>query len=366
MKRKLLFLLVGVLILSGCGNFKNKLNQVKSTLESDYSISIKSVDKLSKSEHSKYSIEELIIGVYNVEVLDGDKFTAIEYSVCDGLDNCYKFIDNYAYVLTNKILEDYHNAKMLGNADQVLSYELLIYKNDKTVEELYAEYQEILNKVSSLKFNTYNTPVIHLACSGDESSQKFYSNYIMDGKDISKEDFSAKYKDTCTEELKTDNEEYKSDDSVKTIELKSANETLEVDNILNISFAGTKQEESNGDQQYYEYVAKIAVNGKEVDSKIYNNENDKVIWSENYASRFKVTKVNNVYILDSYVAKQNDGHYVLIISSDGKVLDSYYDVSFMLDYDSKKYVVTDCNSDGQIDEECPSKEYNILESSISS
>ena len=113
----------------------------------------------------------------------------------------------------------------------------------------------------------------------------------------------------------------------KNIELKNSYEELIVDDNLKIIFTGTLvREDEFSDEGYYEYIANIYLNNKLLKTNFFDNQNDKVIWSENYASNFKIIKVNNVYFLDSYIAKQVDGHYILVFNEDDDILASYYDL----------------------------------------
>ena len=72
----------------------------------------------------------------------------------------------------------------------------------------------------------------------------------------------------------------------------------------------------------------MKLNGETLDNKtLFENKNDKVIWSESYSASFEVYLLNNYYVLISRIGKQINGSYILVLDKKGKVVNSYKDVS---------------------------------------
>lgn len=206
MKKKMMIVLFTmILALCGCNNKKSQISEIKHTMENEYSISIKSMKEISKSTDysiSNSSIGSLIRGVYEIETLDNEKFLAIIYEACDGFNSCYEFLDNYAYVKSSQIFKTYNNAYMLNSFDEISKYEMLIYlSKDQTLEQLYYEYKDILNKVGDLKFNIYYVPTISIQCNRNTRPQTFYKKNLYDSEqksdNISLEEFRELYSIVC-------------------------------------------------------------------------------------------------------------------------------------------------------------------------
>lgn len=143
-----------------------------------------------------------------------------------------------------------------------------------------------------------------------------------------------------------------------TFYLYKENEQVKIDNNLTIEFSGNESYSN-----MYEYVAKVLLNGKEVENSLFTNAVNRVIWSYDYTGSFRVEKIDNVYILISSIASQFNGNYVLIFNTEGTVLATYNDVSFMLDDAEKEFSVCKYTTH-RIDEECSKDVYKISENSI--
>lgn len=128
---------------------------------------------------------------------------------------------------------------------------------------------------------------------------------------------------------------------------------------LSLNFVGVKTERTDYETMY-QYTLDILVNGKKIDSNIFSNKNNKVIWSSNYAAGFNVLELDNYYILTSFIAKQNDGSYVLIIDKSGKIIKTFDDVGIQIDEDNKEIKVTDCLSNN-VEASCFSHTYKLSE-----
>ena len=97
---------------------------------------------------------------------------------------------------------------------------------------------------------------------------------------------------------------------------------------LDLSFNGTIVDTANG---YYNYVLDIKYDGKQIDGSIFNDKNNYRIWSHNMAADFKIYKVDNVYVLLSFRAKQCFGNDIIFMNTDGDVLKSFTNAEFKLD-----------------------------------
>lgn len=125
------------------------------------------------------------------------------------------------------------------------------------------------------------------------------------------------------------------------------------DNIKMI-FNGEKEEES---EDLYMYTMQIIVDGINVETDIFNNSNNKVIYSEAYAASFRIIKIDDLYFLVSSIAKQNDGDYVVVLKN-GLVLYTYEDVQFNINKETKIIEISDCSSNN-LDENCSVIQYRI-------
>lgn len=184
-----------------------------------------------------------------------------------------------------------------------------------------------------------------------------YTYTIKDGKAV--KTFKNKVNNTECNELTGDGCECNTDSSkaVK-FELMKQNENIVIGN-LSLSFIGVKIEDIYYETRY-QYTLDILVNGKKINSNIFSNKNNKVIWSSNYAASFKVLELDNYYIITSFIAKQNDGSYVLILNKDGKVLKTFDDVGIKIDESNLSIEVTDCFVSNDVIQ-CPSQTYKLSE-----
>lgn len=362
-KKTIIIIFIIIIFLTGCFVFYNKkdtktINRIKSKIEDMYSIKVKNIKKTKSVDIGKLQLK----GAYEVTMEDGKNFYFVEIEACDGFNKCSDYLSNYANIKTNELLKDYQNAKIV-DVNNVSKYLLGISADEKSVEELYNEYKEILNKISALKnyMFLYYAPSVQLTCNVEDNSQVFYTKYFINKEDeiiddINLEGFTEKYNAIC-DPTTDNNQKIKITADSATIELSKANESLAVNNSLYIDFIG-KQTETD----MYEYIANIYFNGVLVENNLFNNTNKKSIWSSNYAANFKVEKVNNLYFIISSIAKQQDGDYILILN-DGKVVDTFTDVKILLDKENKLFEISDCTT-SNTDEACTKSSYNILDNSI--
>ena len=108
----------------------------------------------------------------------------------------------------------------------------------------------------------------------------------------------------------------------------------------------------------YRYTAKIFVDGKLVENTLFGSVDNKLIWSNNYAANFKVVRVDTVYFIISSISKQQDGDYILVVNNNGEIINSFPDVTIIIDKDNKTFDISDCVT-GAVDEECIKTTYSI-------
>ena len=124
----------------------------------------------------------------------------------------------------------------------------------------------------------------------------------------------------------------------KSIELTKETEELIVDDNLIIKFIGTK--DSTMSEDAYQYKAEIYLNNELITDNFFTGTN---IYSTNYGASFDVTKVENTYIIKSFIAKQCNGSFVLILSTD-KTISTYDDVTISIDEQQKQYTISKCTN----------------------
>lgn len=124
--------------------------------------------------------------------------------------------------------------------------------------------------------------------------------------------------------------------NVKSIELTKENEELVVDDNLTIKFIGTKDPTM---ENAYQYKAEIYLNNELIDNNFFTGKN---IYSTNYGATFDVTKIEDNYIIKSFIAKHCNGSFVLVLTKDKNLL-SYDDVLISIDENQKQYTITKCS-----------------------
>lgn len=104
-----------------------------------------------------------------------------------------------------------------------------------------------------------------------------------------------------------------------TLSLKKKNQTYNIGK-LHLDFEGTTYKTYNG---HYQYVLNIKYDGKEIDSSFFNDKDNYRIWSHNMAADFKIYKVDEIYILVSFIAKQCFYDEIMIFNTNGEILKTY-------------------------------------------
>ena len=124
---------------------------------------------------------------------------------------------------------------------------------------------------------------------------------------------------------------------LETIKLTKEKESFDLDK-LHLDFEGVTYKTDEG---HYQYVLNIKYDGKNIDSTFFNDKNNYRIWSHNMAADFKVYKIENVYILVSFIAKQCFYDEIMIFNTNGDVLKTFTTAHFDIDGSSIKIRTSD-------------------------
>lgn len=138
----------------------------------------------------------------------------------------------------------------------------------------------------------------------------------------------------------------------QTIELSKETEDITFDSKLRIKFIGTASADMEG---AYKYKAEIYLNNELVNHNFYTGSN---IYSKDYAANFTVYKIENTYIIHSFIAAQCGGADVLVLTEDRTVMTPYSNVTLEVYEDSQDYIVTKC-SDCMNTSSCQKTKVNI-------
>lgn len=123
----------------------------------------------------------------------------------------------------------------------------------------------------------------------------------------------------------------------QTIELSKETEDITFDEKLRIKFIGTPSTDMEG---AYKYKAEIYIDNELVTDNFYTGSN---IYSKDYAANFTVYKIENTYIMKSFIAAQCGGMHVLALTEDKTSMTPYSDVTLEVYEDSHDYIVTKCS-----------------------
>lgn len=138
----------------------------------------------------------------------------------------------------------------------------------------------------------------------------------------------------------------------QTIELSKETEDITFDEKLRIKFIGTPSTDMEG---AYKYKAEIYIDNELVTDDFYTGSN---IYSKDYAANFTVYKIENTYIMKSFIAAQCGGTHVLALAEDKTSMTPYSDVTLEVYEDSHDYIVTKC-SDCMNTASCQQTKVNI-------
>lgn len=119
-----------------------------------------------------------------------------------------------------------------------------------------------------------------------------------------------------------------------------------------------KAEENSDDGVIYKYKADIYLK----DKKVLTIDNDN-IYSKNAAAYFEIIQSNNVYIFNSFIAKQCNSSKINIMTSDGKLLKiNEAALDFDISEDLKSFTLTTC--DACMSDNCKIQKYKIEKGNI--
>lgn len=121
------------------------------------------------------------------------------------------------------------------------------------------------------------------------------------------------------------------------ITLSKQTEEVKFDENLRIKFIGTASTDVEGG---FKYKAEIYLNNELINDNFYTGSN---IFSEGYAANFTVYKLQNVYIIKSFLATQCGGSDVLIISEDKTSIVPHANVSVEIDEGESSYTISKCS-----------------------
>ncbi len=145
--------------------------------------------------------------------------------------------------------------------------------------------------------------------------------------------------DETEQETSTPSEETTQETTNKvgqTIELSKETEEITIDEKLRIKFIGTPSTEIDG---AYKYKAEIYINNELINHNFFTGTN---IYSKDYAANITIFKLQNTYIINSFVAKQCGGSDVLVITEDKTSMIPYTDVTIEINEEASNYGITKC------------------------
>lgn len=157
--------------------------------------------------------------------------------------------------------------------------------------------------------------------------------------------------------------------SGKRIDLYEKNERAVIDDKLTIEFYGVENS-----TDIYAYTAKIYYNGKLIEDNVFTDSDNRIIrHSAAQIGGLFVTKVNNVYFINSVISSPTSGSAVLVLNN-GNIINSFMKVFSEIDannntlvlYDATTFDKDEFNEDNSkiYYEYCESTKYNILENNI--
>lgn len=233
------------------------------------------------------------------------KLLKITYLISQTIEKDFTNEELLAYYL-NKALYEAKEEKIYGIRAASKTY------FDKDVSDLSLSECATLAAIleSPTKYNPYNNYDMVLE-KRNQVLEKMYSNgYIT-----KEEKDNAKDEELVVVDISelTNYKKY-------TLSLKKKNQTYNIGK-LHLDFEGTTYYKT--DDEYYQYVLNIKYDDKEIDSSFFNDKNNYRIWSHNMAADFKIYKVDDIYILVSFIAKQCFYDEIMIFNTNGEILKTY-------------------------------------------
>lgn len=149
----------------------------------------------------------------------------------------------------------------------------------------------------------------------------------------------------------------------KSYRLSEIEESYSIIDSLLIKFIGSPISEV---EDKYKYVAEITLNDKKINTGLFEDTNEKVIYSKDFAAQFNVKKINNLYVLQSIIGSQFGGTYFVVLNQNGDVLlkGSNVRTDFTLENDEKYLTVTSYSDSPSTTDIGTEERYLIEENSI--
>ena len=302
-------------------------------------------------------------------VVDGIKLDGKDYTFsfknhpknCGDINNYEEYNYNQFYINDKLIYAQNNQGCYLEGIQYITiidnSYIVLIYtRQGNDYMKIYDKDINLVDTVEYVNIEIKKDEIIYSEYSDNDGCYLNYFKYdIVNGNIIN--EFKKNVKNTECNEMtgagcNCDNGE---NDGIK-FDLRNENETYVFDK-LTLNFNGIKTGSINN-RDSYRYTLDILLDDKKIETNLFTNKDNRVIWSKDYAASFKFVDVGDYYILVSFIAKQNDGNYVLVMDKEGNIVRTFEDVSIVIDKKNLELKVTDCESDS-ITSSCSSKVYSL-------
>lgn len=273
------------------------------------------------------------------------KITKREMSGMDDSTKCYYW---YGYTIDGK---DYNTrAKyMISALKYKVGDEVEIYYNPNDFTDIYNP-----NDMGKHSHKLAFSLGIGFLLIGFISTILFFNtdNFMNENNTLTNENNNILDKNDNNEKQEEVNQQ---NQNLQIIELSKENESFDSDK-LHLDFYGVNTNDEN--DTYYNYTLKITYNNKEINNIFFNDKDNYRIWSHNMASNFKVYKVDEVYILVSFIARQCFVNEVMIFNTNGDVLKTISNCDFEIKNNNIKIRISDNNQCMGLNWESHIKEYN--------
>lgn len=108
------------------------------------------------------------------------------------------------------------------------------------------------------------------------------------------------------------------------------------DDTLKLNFIGKEV----GD--ILQYNLEITINDIKIKDNLFTKD-ELYIWEQDYAAQFTIYELNEYYFFISFIAKQNDGQWILITDKLGNIIKEFYDVAISFE-DENTFKIEDCKN----------------------
>ncbi len=306
----IILIIITITIIISSAIIKTKMNNKEETNKVEEKIDLLNY-KLTKEKQTLNVDDHLKINFIGNKINNLYKYTLEMYLDNNKLNNNTFFEDtskdivySYAYAYFKiEIINNYYLIQYIKDGSQSNGTYLIILDKDGNLINSFE------NVTFNFNYNTYEYEISKSYNLGEAFSQKYLLGNSMPLID---------------------------EDTKSLVEEK---ETLVVDDKLTLNFNGYKTTDIDG----YTYTLDILFNNNKMNNNsIFENESKRVIWSSNFSASLTVFKINNKYLIDSYIAKQANGHYLIILDENSKLIKSFEDVSYDILYDKLELQARDC------------------------